>query len=182
LGVYYIPSTDDSVIYTGDPVVLTGTADSTGRYPTVDILVDDTSSQKIVGVAMGFSTVPEISADPSNLLRSYRPASTAMYVFVADDPDTVFECQEDGTMGVAGVGSNFNLLLGTGSTVTGRSGVEIDSSDAAVTQTLGVKVLRAVNADDNDATLANARWEILINTHAYRNNFDGTNFAGSLGV
>ena len=184
VSVYYAPSTYATSIFKGDPVVVTGTADPTGRYPEVNLATSDTAANPITGIAIGFGSSPNLAANLADLNLSYGALSTNRYVYVVDDPDVVFACQEDGNMGIVGVGSNVNFLLGSGSTVTGLSGAELDSSDAATTPGLQIRVLRAVGSEDNDATAANAVWECMINVHTFRSATadDGTTLKGMKGI
>lgn len=165
--IYYVPSTDATAIFRGDLVTMSGTGSADGMWPGVQqTAAGDTT---IVGVAIGFGTSPNLMADPTNLARTYRPASTAMYVAVVDDPNVVFEVQEDsdgGAIAVTAIGNNANVVVGTGSTTTGTSAMELDSSDVN-TVTANLRILRLANRPDN-ALGTNAKWLVLINEHIYR--------------
>lgn len=161
--VYYVPSTDNTALFIGDAVKSGGTADATGKYPTV---TQATAAAAIRGVIVGFGDNPNTMTNPDYPMRRYRPAATAMYVFVVDDPFVIFEIQEDSdanSIGIAMVGLSTDIVVGSGSTTTGKSGMELDSSDTATA--LGqCKILRLVNRDDNE--LGNyAKWEVTIIEH-----------------
>jgi len=163
--IFYIPSTDAVATFIGDAVVLAGAASSDGMYPTVtQAAAGDTT---IVGVIIGFGTQPELMANPDNLNMKYRAASTAMYCLVVDDPFVIFEIQEDGAIDATSVGLNTNIVVGSGSTTTGKSAMELDSSDVSTDTAGQCKILRAVNRPDN-ALGTNCKWEVLIVEHAYR--------------
>jgi hypothetical protein len=93
-------------------------------------------------------------------------------VFVADDPNLLFEAQEDGVMtpiAMASVGLNASLISTSGGdTVTGASGMQIDSDTVSTTATLELKVMEAVARADNElvtAGQANTRWIVKLNNH-----------------
>ncbi len=162
--IYYIPATDGTAVFRGDVVKRAAGADTTGKYPTVAQAA--ATDIYLVGVVVGFGLQPEIAANPDNLAMSYRAADTAMYVAVVDDPNVIFEAQEDGTMAYTAVGQNADLVVGSGSTTTGLSGMEIDSSDAKNT-TAQLRVMRLVDRPDN-AIGANAKWEVMIVEHIHK--------------
>jgi hypothetical protein len=94
---------------------------------------------------------------------------------VADDPDALFEAQENsgGTaFTVNDVGLNCNFIVAAGSTVTGLSGVELDTSTEATTNTLDLKIVGLARRQDN-AIGANAKWLVRINRHQYANQVAG---------
>lgn len=158
---YFIPSSDSTAVFVGDLVKLAGSA-STDGVPTVAQCAAGDAS---IGVVVGFRV------DPTNLNTPiYRAASTNRYVLVADDPKTVFEIQEDGVGGalaVTNVGQNADVVVAAGSTTTGASGMELDSSTAATTATLVLKILGFSRREDNTIGSANAKVLVVINNHQY---------------
>lgn len=163
---YYVPSTDSTALYKGDPVIIAGSADAAG-VPTVTRATAG-SGAYVTGVVVDFDPVTGVSSP--NLGRTYRPASTAMYVWVADDPDQLFEIQEDSdtsTLAAANVGQNADFIIGTGSTVTGMSATELDSSTANTTNTLQCRIERLAPREDN-AIGAQANWIVRFNLHQKR--------------
>jgi hypothetical protein len=161
--VYYIPATDSTAMFKGDAVKSAGSADATGKFPTV---AQAAAGNAIRGVIVGFGDNPNIMTNPDNPNRSYRPASTAMYCLVVDDPMVIFEVQEDSdgaALAAADVGLSVDIVVGTGSTVTGKSAMELDSSTKVATAAT-CKLLRLVNREDN-ALGDNAKWEVLIAEH-----------------
>lgn len=84
------------------------------------------------------------------------------------DKDTVLVAQEDGdggAMGTAAEGLNVDVIVAAASTLTGRSQMEIDSSTANTTPdyTLDLLLYKVAPYPDNDGTLTNARWFVVIN-------------------
>lgn len=157
--VYYIPSTDSTAMFIGDAVKSAGAADATGKFPTV---AQVTAGDAARGVIIGFGTDPNIMINPDSPNAKYRLASTAMYCLVVDDPNVVFECQDSSTPTAADVGLSADIVVGSGNTTTGKSGMEISGTKAAGAATL--KLLRLVNREDNELG-ANANWEVLIAEH-----------------
>lgn len=161
--VYYVPSTDNTALFIGDAVKSAGAADTTGKYPTV---AQAAAGDAIRGVIVGFGDNPNVMTNPDAPMRRHRLAATAMYVFVVDDPFVIFEIQEDSvgnSISAAMVGLSTDIVVGAGSTATGKSGMELDSSDTA-TAAGQCKILRLVNREDNE--LGNhAKWEVTIIEH-----------------
>lgn len=163
VNVYYIPSTDNTAMFVGDAVKSAGAADATGKYPTI---AQAAATNAIRGVVVGFADNPYVGVHPDTPNRSYRPASTAMYAFVVDDPQVIFEVQEDSdsnSITAAMVGLATDIVVGTGSTSTGKSAMELDSSDTA-TAAGQCRILRLVDREDN-ALGDHAKWEVLIAEH-----------------
>lgn len=178
---YYIPSTYATALFIGDPVIKTGTANTAevtepgagkfipGSLPEINKATAG-DGNAITGVIVGFSP------DPDNLSRSYNPASTERIAYVCDDPDVIFEIQADGAIAATQVGLNAVLIYtNAGSTTTGLSGVELDtSSDApAADASNQLTILRVVNRTDNEAGSANTKVEVKINQHTESNNVIG---------
>jgi hypothetical protein len=163
--VYYVPSTDATALFKGDAVKLAGAADATGKFPTV---AQAAATNAVCGVIIGFADNPHVMIHPDTPNRDYRPASTAMYVLVVDDPFVIFEVQEDSvgnSITAAMVGLATDIVVGTGSTTTGKSAMELDSSDTA-TAAGQCRIMRLVNREDN-ALGDHAKWEVLFAEHQF---------------
>lgn len=161
---YYVPDTDSTAIYVGGLVKLAGSADADG-VPSVTGNVS--AGDVVVGVVVASEPVTQDST-------VYRAASTARYIMVADDPKQLFEVQEDsvgGALAADNVGQNASLTgFTSGSTATGRSSIELDSSTAATTATLDVAIHRLAPRADNEIG-TNAKWLVRLNNHQF---VDGT--------
>ena len=160
-------------IAVGDPVSLQGTSAAAGTVvagvdvegmPSVTIYAVSTD---VIGVVVG------IYPNPNALGTNYSPASTAALLMVADDPDVVFEIQEDSVganFAATDVGRHVDFVayIAPDST-TGTSNVELDSSVASITtaETGSARLLRKVNRPDN-AIGANCRWEVQLIEHTGR--------------
>lgn len=103
-----------------------------------------------------------------DLTLNYLPVSTAGSIWVCDDPDVIFECQEvsSGTaLAATDVGMNTPIVIGAGSTTTGISGHEINNAGEVATIEQ-IRLLRLVPRADN-AYGVSADWEIRINEHFF---------------
>ena len=158
----YVPSTDATALFVGDFVKSAGSSDANG-VPTV--------TQAAAGNTLR-GVVVSIEPNPDNLGQLYRAASTSQYVYICDDPSVIFEIQEDGVggaMAATNVGNNGDIVVGSGSTTSGASGMLLDSSDviATTTSTAQLRVMRLVQRPDN-AIGTSAKWEVLINEHEFK--------------
>jgi len=151
--------------FIGSPVKLAGSADSTGKYPTVALAG---AGGPILGPVVGFGNTPYLAADVSDLDKVYSISTEDVYVAVADDPQLIFECQEDSSTNLTAdeIGLNCDLTTESGSTTTGKSTVELDCSTEDTTNTLEVRILRLIDRPDN-ALGDYAKFEVMINVHAY---------------
>lgn len=133
---YFVPASDSTALFVGDPVIIAGGADAGLTAATVTRATAG-ATNRITGVVVGFRPSDSIIAN------GYRLASTAAYVMVADDPDLLFEIQDDsvgGALAAADIGLNADLVAGTGSAVTKRSGFMLDTSTKATGATLQVRI------------------------------------------
>lgn len=154
---YYVPASDGTALFIGDPVIIAGGADADGVSTVTRATA--ASAGRITGVVVGFRPSTTVIAN------GYRLASTAEYALVCDDPEQVFEIQEDavgGALAAADVGLNADLVAGTGSTVTKKSGFELDTSTKATTATLQLRILGFAQRVDNEIG-ANAKVLVRIN-------------------
>lgn len=164
--MYYIAVGNSDVICIGDAVKAEGGADASGKYATV---ARAAATGNLRGVVVGFCDQPYVAVDTTNLYRAYRPTLTAMYCLVVDDPDVIFEVQEDNdsaTLAAADVGRNIDLTFTAGNTSSGISGMELDS-DNTNTTTLQCRILGLVDREDNELG-DYAKWEVLINEHDFK--------------
>lgn len=190
---YYVPSSYGTALFIGDPVVKTGTANTAavtvpgggtfgiGTLPEVNRTAVgdvDGNTKRITGVIVGFSPLA------TNLEVKHNPASTERVVYVADDPDLVFEIQADGAVPAASMGLNAVLIAThSGSTTTGLSGFELDTTSdvPAADASNQLTILRAVNREDNDTTIAHAKVLVSINAHTEASGYTAAG-DGTLGI
>lgn len=168
LSTYFIPSTNATNVFVGDPVKADTTGDTVaagGKGMGYQSCILAAAGDAVIGVVVGFAT------DPLNLnTPQFRAASTGRYVLVCDDPNVLFEVQtSNGTLGVADVGLNINIANAGGSTSTGASGVTVDVATAATTATLPFKIVGFHQRVDNDNTSASAKVLVKINSSQLAN-------------
>jgi len=165
--MYSIDVHNTPAIFIGDLVRSDNTysADTTGKYPGI---YQAAAGGAVRGVVIGFSDQPYMAFDTSDLDRKYCPASKAMYALVVDDPDVLFEIQEDsdgGNISADSIGLNCDVTIDTtGDTNSGISGMELDSSDVSVDTDHQLRILRVVNREDN-ALGTNCKFLVKINEH-----------------
>lgn len=144
----YYTDTAVAAIYPGDVVI---------QETDGGIAVSAASSAVMVGVAAQYQAA---TLENTNFL-------------VYDDPSQRFVMQDDGdttAMTRASIGLNADLVVTTGDTTLLRSRHEIDSSSAATTAGLAVKVIRLHPIENNSyASAAGSprKWVIILNEHLY---------------
>lgn len=163
---YSVPSGDGTAIFLGDPVKLAGTS-QTIRGRVYRDVAQAATGDAVIGVVVG------VEAE-TNASLIYRAASTQRVLLVADDPNLLFEIQEvsGGTALAANdIGLNADFVVGTGSTNTGWSGVELNNSGEATTAE-DVQIVGLVDREDN-AVGEHAKWLVRLNKHQYVNQTTG---------
>lgn len=164
---YSTPTGDATAISVGDFVKLAGTGQTINGRILNDVARAATGDV-IVGVCVGCKPVTQDST-------VYRAASTQREIYVADNPELVFEIQE-GSTGTAltanDIGLNINFVVAAGSTVTGFSGTQLDNSTEATTNTLDLHLVEVAKRDDN-AIGYTCKWLVTINRHQYSNQVAG---------
>ena len=130
-------------------------------------VVQGTAGDAARGVFMGcFYTDPSTSKPRFNNTFPNGTAASDAIAFVADDPDQLFIAQQDSDSAnavVADLNLNANLVVGSGNTTTGISGMEIDSDSKNTTATLNVKLIDFYDTPSNDATANNSILVVKIN-------------------
>ena len=185
---YNITATDGTALYIGDPVVIVGDSNDAeivcigGKFApgTLSEVTRATAGDgnRITGVVTGVCATDQTST-------IYRAASTARVIEVCDDPNVVFQIQDDAAAALSTdtVGLNANLASGTGSAVTGRSAFELDASGPGADSSNQLFILGLANLEeDNTASGGNAVWEVLISLHTSRSTGEGGASEAILGV
>ncbi len=166
---YAIAAADANAFAVGDPVVIAGDADADG-VPTVTLATAGTGNQILGSIVSGagglkYGQPYGVPADSPLVIPATK--TRIYYVLVADDPNLIFEIQEDGvggTIAAASVGLNANLIAGANNGFI--STWELDSSTVAAGATLQVKLLRAQQRRDN-ALGSECKWLVKINHHCF---------------
>jgi len=156
---YRITNGFGSDIFTGDIVKV-----SAG---TIQPIVTTTDIAQ--GVFMGCEYVDPVSNRP--VYGKYWPASTSSadstpYAFVVDDPSAIYVMQADATVSLGDVESaNFAVTLGSGSTLTGRSGMGIKVATRDTTIAQMVRVVGSYDIPSNELGDANPKVLVRIVQH-----------------
>jgi len=160
---YSIADNQSTAIFTGDPV----------KYKSDGTVEVATAGDASCGVFMGCFYTDPTTSKPT--FKNYFPASLSpgdAIAYVADDPDQMFVVQQDSvasSLSGANINENANLIFGSGSTTTGLSGVEIDSSSATSTATLQVRLVAGYETPSNTISTAaagnNSVFVVKINNH-----------------
>jgi hypothetical protein len=144
---YAVQTTPTTDIFIGDLVESAGNTLLTPKMGNlIEAVVEETGAAgSLLGVVVGifdedFFPINNMdTADAGN-------GTIAGYLAVADDPMQEYVAQEDGVVSslvAADMGLNVNAIsTHAGSTSTGISGMEIDSSSKATTATLAMQLLR----------------------------------------
>jgi hypothetical protein len=161
---------DSTAAFKGSLVKLTGAVDTDGVTPVVTLA--SPSDTKLVGAITRFE--PQRAG---NWTTYYRVGSVRQYAYVPRDPQQLYMVQEDSVGGniavTTAIGQNINFTAESGSTVTGVSTMQLDSSTpAASTAALPIRLIAPVSRADNDPTSAgsNGCWIVKIN----QNDLDNT--------
>lgn len=170
--IYYVPASDGTALFVGDPVKLAADANAQG----IQQVTKATAGAAVLGVVVG---VINTKLDPvaGNMSGGsialdtpvYRPASTGQYVLVCDSPDVIYEVEAvtgsnaSYSFAVADVGLNADLATVAGSTTTGTSAAALNMATVAATATLQWKILGVVQRPDNEITGASTKVLVKIN-------------------
>ena len=165
--MFYVPASDTTALYRGDPVILAGSADAAG----VASVTRAAASAAISGVVVGF-------ADPTSMEAGFRAASSAAYVLVSHQQDVLYEIQDDGVGGAIAatdIGLNADIVVAAGNAYSKQSGVMLDTSTKATTVTLPLRIRGLAQRPDNEMG-TNAK--VLVT----RNNTTETPGTASVGI
>jgi len=177
---FHVPAGYGPNMFLGDPVILTGTGNTTtflgfppGMLADVALtaippvgLAALTYSQYLIGSIVGILPVTRETA-------IYRPALTEAVIECTIDPNIIYEIQDNGGAAAGGIGfigANCNLYAGAGSAFTGQSGYMLDfglTTSPGLSLNQQMTVYRGASRGTNDPTSPFAVWEALINWHPF---------------
>ena len=167
VNIYSTAAGDGTAIFVGDPVVMSGTAQ------TIDGVIYQDVDQAATGDVIVGTVVAVLPVTRDSTV--HRAASTQRLLAIADDPNLLFEIQEvsGGTALTANdMGLNANFVVAAGSATTGLSGVELNNATEATTNTLDLQIVAFANRPGNEIG-ANAKWLVRINRHQRANQVAG---------
>jgi len=144
-------------LFIGDPVVANGTGNDV-------VIATAGTGNKILGAIVAIYDADKV---PMNYWDSGHTGRG--YIAVADHPEQLYSCQGDGDtsyLDADDCNGNVNLIAGSGSTVSYRSGWELNDSDTGGS-TAGdqIRLIRPVDRPDNTVAIANCAWLCRINNH-----------------
>lgn len=156
-----------AALYIGDPVISAGSADAAGR-PTIAL---GAATGALRGVIVGLGTSPTVMGHPSNPDIIYRPAAAQTkdwYALVVDDPNVLFEIQENSNttqLAAAQIGLNTIGLAGAGNGfISGWQLPSATDATPATTATLQLRLMGLIPRVDNEFG-AYAKHLVKINVH-----------------
>ena len=157
---YEIADNQAGAIYKGDLVTL---------YDGYIVKFAPASHTAAVGVFNGCNYIDPNTGKPT--WKNYYPGSVnitsgKIIADVIDDPNQLFSIQADEDIEQADIGKNADVVGTGGSTVTGLSTMELDSSTIANTAALNLKIVGILNTPDN-ALGTNCQVIVKINEHLY---------------
>ncbi|MBG0871875.1 hypothetical protein H0X91_18055 [Burkholderia sp. 9777_1386] len=174
--IYYIPSTDTNQYSIGDAVKSVVGADTANGFPCVTKSTGAASEYQR-GVIVAVLPVPAVGTPsligtPLALENIGIPATKTQgyYVEVADDPNQLFELQDDGLSGLtaAAASKNAGFTPTNPTSPLAISATVLTTSTVATTATLPLKMMglsqRPAPGGGNSLG-ANARWIVKFNLH-----------------
>lgn len=158
---YEIQDNQSGAIFQGDLVTV---------YDGYLVQFDPSTHTAAVGVFNGCNYVDPTTGKPT--FSNYYPGSVnitqgKIIADVIDDPNQLFTIQADEDVVQADIGKNADVVVGTGSTVTGVSAMELDSSTVANTAALNLKIVGFLSTPANEVGENNVVVVVKINEHLY---------------
>jgi hypothetical protein len=124
------------------------------------------------GIIAGIVPQPDFSQlATASLGTRYRLASTARYVWVVDDFNTVFEVEESGNSYTSasnnGINKTADIVYAAGNTTTGIAGVKLDGTTFQTAAARPFRALRMTQRVDNfnfasTDTSSFIHWDVLV--------------------
>jgi hypothetical protein len=141
---YKIADNQAGAIYQGDLVTL-----KDGYI----LQFDPATHTAAVGVFNGCNYIDPTSGKPT--WKNYYPGSVnitqgTIAADVLDDPNQLFIIQNNGTSAATNYGKNADVVVGTGNSTTGVSGMELNTSTIATTAALNLKIIDLYNVPGNE--------------------------------
>ena len=177
LNVYVVQASEPNQINPGDTVKSSANADANGISAVTKITNGtDTIRGVVVGVLAANPGAPSLVGTNLDLTIQNIPAvkSKDYYILVCDDPNVLFELQDDGLTALTATSANKNASY----TVTNptspqqNSATVLATSTVATTNTLSLKLFGLVQRSDN-AFGVNAKWLVKFNQHELMGNTAG---------
>jgi len=179
VNMYYIPAADTNQYNPGDAVKSAAGGDANGIPQVVKITNGtDTARGVIFGCLVANPNLPSLVGTNLDLTVQNIPATKTKdyYVLVCDDPNVLYELQDDGlnpgTTVAAACNKNATYTVTNPTAPQQNSATVLNSASIAVTATLSLKLMGLVQKPNN-AYGANATWLVMFNEHEFQGNTAG---------
>jgi hypothetical protein len=149
---YSVAVGNDVALFVGDPVVTTGTASVEGLLNVEEAPGSEGTPAIILGVIVGIVVDRSVAATEHP---GYMPALTAGSVLVNVDPNQLYEVQGITALALADYGLYCDHIWAAGSTTTGASGTQLDTSTKSTSGNW--QVIRASRRVDNELVAADQK-------------------------
>ena len=177
--MYFIPSTDGNQYNVGDAVKSAANADTNG-IPAIAKITNGTDTIRgvIVGVLVANPNSPSFQGINLDLTIQNIPATKLKnyYVLVCDDPNLLYEIQDDGittaNLVAANANKNCSFTVTNPTSPQQNSATVLLSSSFATTAGLPLKLMGLVQKPNNSFG-AFATWLVRINQHEFQGNTAG---------
>lgn len=169
VNTYFIAAADSNAFYPGDAVKTAATSDANG-VPGITKITNGTDAMR--GVVIGFLLAPpySVSFQGTNIDLTVQsvPATKAKdyYALVVDDPDVLFEIQDDGlaALTATAVNKNATFTVAAPTAPIQNSATVLSTASVATTNTLNLRIFGLMQRDNNTFGI-NAKWLVKINLH-----------------
>lgn len=166
--MYVVPAADATQINVGDAVKSLANGDANGVPAVTKALGTDTVRGVVIGVLLANPNNPSLVGTPLDSTVQNIPASKTKdyYVLVVDDPQVLFELQDDGAAALTATACNKNASF----TVVNPTSPQQNSASVLATATIGtvatlnLKIVGLVQKPNN-AFGVNANWLVKFNLH-----------------
>jgi hypothetical protein len=170
--LYCIPQAEANQIGPGDAVKTLAGSDANG-IPNITKITNGTDAARgvVIGVLVAAPNLPSLVGVNLDLTVQYAPATKTRdyYALVVDDQDVLFEVQDNGlsALGTAAANKNASFTVTNPTSPQQNSGSVILNASVAVTSTLPLKLIGAVQKPNNDPAQASCAWLVMWNLHEF---------------
>lgn len=167
--MYVVLAAEPNEISPGDAVMSAAGGDANG-IPAVTKCTAGTETVRgvVVGVLVATPNNPSIQGVNLDLTVQNIPATKARnyYVLVVDDPQVLFELQDDGLTALTATSCNKNAVFTVANPTSPQqnSATVLKTSSVATTNTLNLKIV-GLKQSPNNTFGVNANWLVKFNEH-----------------
>lgn len=176
VNMYHIPVSDTNQYNPGDAVKSSANADGNGVPDVVKAGSTDTVRGVIVGVLLSSPGSPSLLGVNLDMTVQNIPSgkNRDYYVLVADDPNIIFELQDDGLNSLTATASNKNATFTVSNPTSPQqnSATTLTSGSVGVAQASNLRIMGLVQKPNNSFG-SYATWLVTFNQHEYMGNTAG---------